>query len=164
MYMFAMPDARKQTEEVCNGRRSVCASTQWLQKNMKKLFLFFIFIFIYLFIYLFNFLRCVYLLDHQCVLLEQQKEFPYQFIYPYFSIYVFIYIYIYDIYIYIYIYNMIYIYMYVYIFLENPSILSTKCCVGILDITLTFTTPIYISWAILWECFIILENCSMFFC
>ena len=68
------------------------------------------------------------------------------------------------IYIYIYIYNMIYIYIYVYIFLENPSILSTKCCVGILDITLTFTTPIYISWAILWVCFIILENCSMFFC
>ena len=125
---------------------------------MKKLFLFFIFIFIfyiyfYLFIYLF-----VYFFE-MCVSLRSSMRS--------FGIVegVSLPIYLSRIYMHVYIYKCIriYIYIYVYIFLETPSILSTKCCVGILDITLTFTTPIYISWAILWVCFIILENCSMFF-
>ena len=130
---------------------------------MKKLFLFFIFIFIYVFIYLF-----VYFFEMCVSLRSSMRSFGIVegVSLPIYLSCIYMHVYIYKcirIYIYIYIIWYIYIYIYVYIFLENPSILSTKCCVGILDITLTFTTPIYISWAILWVCFIILENCSMFF-
>ena len=115
MYMFAMPDARKQTEEVCNGRRSVCASTQWLQKNMKKLFLFFIFIFIYLFIYLF-----VYFFEMCVSLRSSMRSFGIVegVSLPIYLSRIYMHVYIYKcirIYIYIYIYTMIYIYICIYI-------------------------------------------------